>query len=125
MTRCIFVFNGGVVIPCSAFAVWLRNVITRGFFFSEEYDCGLLYEITKCNRIVIATIINSDLDSLVEWGKVNRTNSEPDKASHTVISRKKQPYDPNDYCPGIKVVVALLWLNWMKQNLSKTCRIRL
>ena len=80
-------------------------------------DCGLLYEITECNRIVIAAIINSDFDSPVEWGKDNRTTFEPDKASYTVISRKKQPYyakwllfqttqmiteaddpdDPNDY----------------------------
>ena len=66
-------------------------------------DCGLLYEITECNRIVIAAIINSDLDSLVEWGIDNRTTFEPDKASYTVISRKKKPYDPNDYCSGIKM----------------------
>ena len=52
---------------------------------------------------MIAAIINSDLDSLVEWGKDNRTTFEPDKASHTVISRKKRPYDPNDYCSGIKM----------------------
>ena len=61
--------------------------------YAHDIDCGLLYEITKFNRIVIAAIINSDLDSLVELGKDTRTTFEPDKASYTVISRKEQPYD--------------------------------
>ena len=66
-------------------------------------DCGLLYEITEDNRTLIAAIINLDLDSLIEWGDDNLTTFEPEKASYTVVSRKKRPYDPNDYCSGIKM----------------------
>ena len=66
-------------------------------------DCGLMYEITESNRTLIAAIINLDLDSLVEWENDNLTTFEPEKASYTVVSRKKRPYDPNDYGSGIKM----------------------
>ena len=79
-------------------------------------DCGLLYEIIDSNRIVITAIINSDLDNLVEWGNDNLTAFEPEKATYTVVSRKRHPYDSNEHTLQTSKQVGKPLLNWMKQT---------
>ena len=60
-----------------------------------------MYEITEDNRDMITSIINLDLENLVKWGDKNRTTFEPEKTTFTIISRKKDPFDPFARSAGI------------------------
>ena len=56
-------------------------------------DSGLWYEITAENRDYIIQGINADLDSLMEWGRDNKTTFEADKTAMMLVSNKRRPFD--------------------------------
>ena len=56
-------------------------------------DCGLLYEVTTENRDTIIDEINSNLQSLAEWGIQWHATFACDKTEGCLISRKKVPFD--------------------------------
>ena len=76
-------------------------ISSEGDDFEYADDCGLWYEIDDDNRDVIVSIINIDLQSLVMWGQGNLTTFEPDKTTYTIISRKRDPFDPFERSAGI------------------------
>ena len=56
-------------------------------------DCGILYEVTAENRDTIIDEINSNLESLAEWGIKWHATFAFDKTEGCLISRKKVPFD--------------------------------
>jgi len=52
---------------------------------------------------MMVSIINVDLQHLVEWGERNLTTFEPEKTTFTVISRRKDPFDPFEQSEGIQM----------------------
>ena len=56
-------------------------------------ESGLWYEITADNRGGMIQGINADLESLMEWGRDNKTTFEADKTAMMLISNKKKPFD--------------------------------
>ena len=78
-----------------------EEISSEGDDFSFADDCGLWYEVTQDNYDIITTIINSDLERLVKWGEKNHTTFEPEKTTFTIISRKKNPFDPFARSSGI------------------------
>ena len=65
--------------------------------FTYADDNGFWYEITDDNKGHIIDSINEDLESLMEWGRDNRTTWEPSKTCFTLFSRKHKKFD----CTGI------------------------
>ena len=58
--------------------------------FCYADDCGIWYPITEENKLTIVQTINNDLDSLLVWGKDNKTSFAPSKTHFTLISNKTQ-----------------------------------
>ena len=65
--------------------------------FTYADDNGLWYEITDGNKECVIDCINRDLESLMVWGRDNRTTWEPSKTCFALFSRKKKKFD----CTGI------------------------
>lgn len=78
-------------------------VSAEGDDFEYADDCGLWYEVTDENKAVIVAIINNDLDNLIKWGQDNLTTFEPEKTTFTVVSRKRDPFDPFENSAGIRM----------------------
>jgi len=56
-------------------------------------DSGLWYEITAENTDYMIQGINADLESLMEWGRDNKTTFEADKTAMMLVSNKRRPFD--------------------------------
>ena len=78
-------------------------ISSEGVDFEYADDCGLWYEIDDTNRDVIVSIINNNLQSLVQWGQRKLTTFEPSKTTYTVISRRRNPFDPFERSTGIQM----------------------
>ena len=65
--------------------------------FTYADDNGLWYETTDGNKECVIDCINRDLESLMVWGRDNRTTWEPSKTCFALFSRKKKKFD----CTGI------------------------
>ena len=76
-------------------------ISSEGDDFEYVDDCGLWYEIDDDNWDVIVSIINIDLQSFIVWGQGNLTTFEPEKTTYTIISRKRNLFDPFERSAGI------------------------
>ena len=73
------------------------EIAELALLFTYADDNGVWYQFTDSNRGHIVDSINQDLESLMKWGRNNRTTWEPSKTCFTLFSRKKKKFD----CTGI------------------------